>query len=180
MFAQIPNFISLTRILMVPVVIVLLKEREYSYALLVFTLAGVSDGLDGWIAKTYKLQSAFGAMLDPMADKLLLVSTYAMLAMLGDIPFWLLVLVLFRDITIVGGYWLLVAMNKEMTIKPIWISKINTFFQILLVVLVLIHRSEWLELDAIITVLIAVVAFTTLTSGLSYMWSGVRHGTTHD
>ncbi len=180
MFAQIPNLITLMRILMVPVVIMLLNEREYSYALLVFTLAGVSDGLDGWFAKTYSLQSAFGAMLDPMADKLLLVSSYAMLAVLGDIPFWLLVIVLFRDITIVGGYWLLVAMGKEMAIEPIWISKLNTFFQILLVVVVLVDRSEWLQLDWAIPALIVVVTFTTLTSGLSYMWSGVRHGTTHD
>lgn len=176
MFAQIPNLISLMRILMVPMVIVLLNERHYSAALLVFTFAGLSDGLDGWIAKKYQLQSAFGAMLDAIADKLLLVSTYAMLAMLGDIPFWLLVLVVFRDVTIVGGYWLLVAMDKKITVKPIWISKLNTFFQIVLVVLVLIHKAEWLVLDDIVPALIYIVSFTTLSSGLSYWVTGVRHG----
>lgn len=161
---------------MVPLILVLLNELQYSLSLLVFTLAGISDGLDGWIAKKYNLRSNFGAMLDAIADKLLLVSTYAMLTMLGDIPFWLLVLVGFRDITIVGGYFLLAAMDKKVTVKPIWISKLNTFMQIVLVLLVLVHRSGWLLLDASISVIISVVAFTTLTSGLMYLWSGVQQG----
>ena len=174
MFSQLPNFLTLLRIVMVPIIIVLLNQSEYSLALFVFTLAGISDGLDGWIAKRYQLESALGAMLDPIADKLLLVSTYTMLAVLGDIPFWLLVLVLFRDILIVGGYWLLVAMDKKVKIHPIWLSKINTFFQILLVVLVLVHQSGWLVLDNIISASVAVVVLTTLSSGFSYMLTGMR------
>jgi cardiolipin synthase len=174
MFSQLPNFLTLLRIVMVPIIIVLLNQSEYSLALFVFTLAGITDGLDGWIAKRYQLESALGAMLDPIADKLLLVSTYTMLAVLGDIPFWLLVLVLFRDILIVGGYWLLVAMDKKVKIHPIWLSKINTFFQILLVVLVLVHQSGWLVLDNIISASVAVVVLTTLSSGFSYMLTGMR------
>jgi cardiolipin synthase len=174
MFSQLPNFLTLLRIVMVPIIIVLLNQSEYSLALFVFTLAGITDGLDGWIAKRYQLESALGAMLDPIADKLLLVSTYTMLAVLGDIPFWLLVLVLFRDILIVGGYWLLVAMDKKVKIHPIWLSKINTFFQILLVVLVLVHQSGWLVLVNIISASVAVVVLTTLSSGISYMLTGMR------
>lgn len=174
MFSQIPNLLTLLRIVMVPVVIVLLDHREYSLALLVFTLAGVTDGLDGWIAKTYSLQTRLGAMLDPIADKLLLVSTYAMLAVLEDIPFWLLVLVLFRDLLIVGGYWILVAMDRKAEIRPIWVSKFNTFFQIMLVVLVLVDRAGWMALDELITATIYIVVVTTVSSGYAYVRSEMR------
>ena len=174
MFSQLPNLLTLLRIVMVPVVIVLLNQREYSLALMVFALAGLTDGLDGWIAKTFHLQTRLGAMLDPIADKLLLVSTYAMLAVLGDIPFWLLVLVLFRDLLIVGGYWLLVAMDRKAEIQPIWVSKFNTFFQIMLVVLVLIDRAGWMVLDQLITANIYIVIVTTVSSGYAYVRSEMR------
>ena len=174
MFSQLPNFLTLLRIVMVPVVIVLLNQQEYPLALFVFTLAGITDGLDGWIAKKYQLQSALGAMLDPIADKLLLVSTYTMLAVQGDIPFWLLVLVLFRDLLIVGGYWILVAMDRKADIQPIWVSKFNTFFQILLVVLVLVHQSGWMLLDGLISITIVMVVLTSLFSGAAYVRIGMR------
>lgn len=174
MFSQLPNLLTLSRIVMVPVVVVLLNAQEYSYALLIFTLAGVTDGLDGWIAKKYQLESALGAMLDPIADKLLLASTYTMLAVLGDIPFWLLVLVIFRDLLIVGGYWVLVAMDKKAEIQPIFVSKLNTFFQILLVVLVLVHQSGWLMLDFLVSATIAMVVLTSISSGICYVRIGMR------
>jgi len=174
MFSQLPNLLTLLRIVMVPVVIVLLNQHEYPLALFVFTLAGITDGLDGWIAKKYQLQSALGAMLDPIADKLLLVSTYTMLAVLGDIPFWLLILVLFRDLLIVGGYWILVAMDKKAEIQPIWVSKFNTFFQILLVVLVLVHQSGWMMFDDLISATITMVVLTSITSGICYVRIGMR------
>ena len=174
MFTQLPNLLTLLRIVMVPVVVVLLNAQEYSYALLVFTLAGVTDGLDGWIAKKYQFESALGAMLDPIADKLLLVSTYTMLAVLGDIPFWLLVLVIFRDLLIVGGYWILVAMDKKAQIQPILVSKLNTFFQILLVVLVLVHHSGWLILDFLVSATITMVVLTSIISGICYVRIGMR------
>lgn len=174
MFSQLPNLLTLLRIVMVPVVIVLLNQHEYSLALLVFALAGITDGLDGWIAKTFNLQTRLGAMLDPIADKLLLVSTYAMLTVLGDIPFWLLVLVLFRDLLIVGGYWLLVAMDHKAEIQPIWVSKFNTFFQIMLVVLVLVDRAGWMALDSVITATIYIVVITTVASGYAYVRAEIR------
>ncbi len=174
MFSQLPNFLTLLRIVMVPVVVVLLNAHEYSYALLVFTLAGATDGLDGWIAKRFHLQSALGAMLDPIADKLLLVSTYTMLAVLGDIPFWLLILVIFRDLVIVGGYWILVAMDTKIEVHPIWVSKLNTFFQILLVVVVLVHQSGWMLLDGLISATIVMVVLTSISSGVCYVRIGMR------
>ncbi len=174
MYTQIPNFLTLLRIVMVPVVVVLLSSQHYAQALLVFTIAGVTDGLDGWFAKTFDLQSAFGAMLDPIADKLLLVSTYTTLAVLGDIPFWLLVLVVFRDFIIVGGYWLLVAMERKLEVQPSLISKLNTFFQILLVVLVLVHQSGWMMLSEVISLTVIVVVITTVLSGMGYIRAGMK------
>jgi len=174
MYAQIPNFLTLLRIVMVPVIVVLLSSQQYAQALLIFTVAGITDGLDGWFAKTFDLQSDFGAMLDPIADKLLLVSTYTTLAVLGDIPFWLLVLVVFRDFIIVGGYWLLVALGHKLEVQPSLISKLNTFFQILLVVLVLVHQSGWLELHQLISVTLWVVVATTVLSGAGYLLEGMK------
>lgn len=170
LFSQLPNLLSLSRILLVPVVVVLLDERQYNLALMVFTLAGITDGLDGWIAKKYRLETAIGRILDPLADKLLLVSTYAMLTVLNDIPFWLLVMVLFRDLLILSGYWILILMDKKLPIRPIFSSKLNTFSQIVLVVVVLINSAQWLALDNIINLLIYFVALTTLYSGSRYIW----------
>lgn len=174
MLSQVPNLLTLMRIVMVPVIVVLLNQQEYSLALFVFALAGLTDGLDGWIAKTFHFESRLGAMLDPIADKLLLVSTYTMLAVLGDIPFWLLILVLFRDLLIVGGYWILVAMDRKAEIQPIWVSKFNTFFQIMLVVLVLIHQSGWMMLEGLISATIVIVVITTVASGYAYVRSEMR------
>ncbi len=173
MFAQLPNFLTLLRIAMVPVVVVLLGDRQYEAALFVFVLAGITDGLDGWIAKRYHLQSAFGAMLDPIADKLLLVSTYTMLTFLGDIPFWLLVIVLFRDFLIVGGYWFLIAMQTAPKVKPIITSKINTFMQIILVVMVLLSKAEYLTLTPILPSMFIAVFASTVISGLGYLFGNL-------
>lgn len=173
MIAQIPNFLTLSRIAMVPVIVVLLGNRQYEMALVIFVLAGLTDGLDGWIAKRFGLQSAMGAMLDPIADKVLLISTYAMLAYLQDVPFWLVVVVLFRDFLIVGGYWFLIAMQYPVQIRPIFISKINTLVQIILVIMVLINQSQFLDLTALLPAMFIVVFITSFLSGLSYIARGM-------
>ncbi len=159
---------------MVPAIVVLLDNRQYELALFTFVLAGITDGLDGWIAKKFNLQSAIGAMLDPIADKVLLISTYAMLAYLQDIPFWLLVVVLFRDFLIVGGYWFLIAMQSPPTVKPIFISKVNTFVQIVLVIMVLVSKSGLLELSGLLQFVFYIVFATSFLSGFSYIAGGMR------
>ncbi|MFT5259621.1 MAG: cardiolipin synthase [Saprospiraceae bacterium] len=174
MMTQIPNFLTLLRIAMVPVIVVLLDNRQYELALITFVLAGITDGLDGWIAKRFDMQSAIGAMLDPIADKVLLISTYGMLAYLQDIPFWLLVIVLFRDFLIVGGYWFLIAMQSPPKVKPILISKVNTFMQIILVIMVLVSKSGLLELAALLEVAFVIVFVTSFLSGFSYIAGGMR------
>ncbi|MCK7497381.1 MAG: CDP-alcohol phosphatidyltransferase family protein [Comamonadaceae bacterium] len=100
----------MSRVALVPVLILLLKDHDYLAALVVFAVAGASDALDGYLAKRLDVRSHLGAVLDPAADKLLLVSAYVMLTWLEHIPFWLLLAVAFRDVLIVGGYLLYTTM----------------------------------------------------------------------
>ena len=171
---QVPNILSLLRIGMVPIVVVLLNDHLYESALFVFVIAGITDGVDGFIAKRFNAQSELGAMLDPMADKLLLVSTYIMLTMANHLPFWLLVLVIFRDVVIIGGYWMLWALGDQPKIIPSWVSKLNTLLQILLVIMVLVNLAGWLHMQWLIDFLIYSVCATTLVSGVDYVWHGSK------
>lgn len=170
LYSQIPNLLTLLRILACPVLVLLLNGRHYEAALAVFVFAGITDGLDGYIAKRFNFVTPFGSMLDPIADKLLIASSYAMLAILGDIPFWLLVSVMFRDIVIIVGYLILVNMKHEVPMNPSYSSKLNTFTQICLVVAVLVQQSGLLSISPLIVLLIAGVLLTTVISGIQYVW----------
>ncbi|MEA3291430.1 MAG: CDP-alcohol phosphatidyltransferase family protein [Pseudomonadota bacterium] len=175
MLAQIPNLLTLLRIAAVPLLVLLLHDRAYDWALLVFLAAGVSDGLDGFLAKHYHWESRFGAMLDPIADKLLIFAAYVMLALLGDIPFWLLVAVVFRDLVITSGYMVLVHLGDEVPMRPTWLSKLNTFLQIALVGLVLLEKAGWLAIPYLVDGVMAAVLTTTIASGVHYVWLwGIR------
>ena len=142
-------------------------------ALVLFAIAGVTDGLDGYVAKRFGFVSRLGTVLDPMADKLLIASTYIMLAVLGDIPFWLLILVMFRDLLIVAGYIILVVLMEKPFRKPTFSSKINTFLQIALMVCVLVEKSGILEMPLVIEALIYGVLISTVFSGLQYAWQWI-------
>ncbi len=175
MLSQIPNLLTLTRIAACPILVVVLSEQRYLLALLLFLVAGITDGLDGYIAKRFNCVSKFGAVLDPVADKLLIASTYIMLATLGDIPFWLLVVVMFRDLVIVIGYFIFVIMAVDLPMRPIYSSKINTFTQISLMVVVLLEKATLLHIPMIVELLISGVLITTVVSGLQYVWLwGIR------
>ena len=173
--SQIPNLLTLVRIVACPILILLLKEGNYSLALALFIFAGITDGLDGYIAKRYNCVSSLGEVLDPLADKLLIASTYIMLAILGDIPFWLLIVVMFRDLVIVAGYLILVAMGTRDFMNPTYISKVNTFTQISLMVCILIEKASIVSIPWMIDLLIIAVLFTTIISGVQYIWQwGIR------
>ncbi len=169
--AQLPNLLTLLRLGATPLILVLLKDRQYGLALTVFVVAGITDGLDGFIAKRFGLVSRLGSILDPMADKVLLVSTYAMLAWLQDIPFWLLVVVAFRDLVIIGGYLVLVAVSDAPTLMtPSNVSKVNTALQIGLVIAVLLERAGASMFAPLVDLAIPLVAVTTIASGAHYVW----------
>lgn len=168
---QLPNIITLARIALVPVLILFLKDREYAAALLVFVVAGASDALDGYLAKRFHLQTRLGAVLDPAADKLLLVSAYVMLAILGHIPFWLLLVVAFRDLLIVGGYLVYTSHAGPVQMRPSILSKLNTLAQIALVALILAKQAIGIDWPLAVNVMIYVVLMTTVVSGAHYLWS---------
>jgi cardiolipin synthase len=168
---DIPNLISLLRMLLVPPLVWLLLRGEYAFALLLFAIAGISDALDGYLAKNYRWSSRLGSILDPLADKLLLVTAYLTLGWLGRIPAWLVVLVVGRDLIIVAGAVIYHYRVGRFDFVPTVLSKLNTLAQILLILAVLLTESllplpNWIIYGFAYTVLI-----TTLLSGLGYVWT---------
>ena len=175
LLSQLPNLLTLLRIAACPVLVLLLHDRSYDVAIALFLAAGITDGLDGYIAKRYNCVSNLGVILDPIADKLLIASAYIMLAVLGGIPFWLLIVVMFRDLVIVVGYLVLMVMGNDIPMKPTYTSKLNTFLQISLVIAVLIGMADWLHLPWVEHALVVGVLVTTVTSGCQYVWAwGIR------
>lgn len=168
---NLPNTITIARIALAPVLILLLKDEDYIAALAVFLIAGLSDALDGYIAKHYNLASRLGAILDPLADKVLLVSAYIMLSMLGPVPFWLVLSVVFRDLLIVSGYLIYTSMVGPVQMRPSYLSKLNTFMQILLIVAILIQLAFSVFYPVFTDVLIYAVLVTTVASGAHYIWA---------
>ncbi|MEO7558424.1 MAG: CDP-alcohol phosphatidyltransferase family protein [Gammaproteobacteria bacterium] len=183
---QIPNTISLLRMFLVPPVVWLLLQGEYGFALLLFALAGISDALDGYLAKRYHWSSRLGSILDPLADKLLLVSAYLTLGWLGQIPVWLAALVVGRDLVIVCGALIYHVRFGRFDFAPTFLSKLNTLAQILLIFSVLLIHSLLPLPPWVINGLAYIVLITTLMSGIGYVWTWgnrafrVRRGQTHD
>jgi len=158
------------RIATVPVLIILLHEHEYGWAFLVFLVSGISDGLDGFIAKRFDMGSELGAILDPLADKALIFSSYLMLMLLGDLPFWLFLTVIFRDVLILAGSLIYVAFNGQVKMAPSYLSKLNTFMQIALVVDILAQKTFGLDYPTFTNYLIYATFITTILSGVHYVW----------
>jgi cardiolipin synthase len=155
-------------ILVIPVIVLLLKE-EFVWALILFAIAGCSDALDGFLAKHFNWTTRLGSIIDPLADKLLLVSSYVALGWLTVLPWWLVAVVLLRDLVIVLGaiaYHLLVG---EFDMAPTLISKINTLLQILLVLLAVVHEAGFVVTAAQLEVAIVAVAVSTILSGVHYV-----------
>jgi len=134
---NLPNLITVARILMVPVVVWAIAQRQMQIAFLLFLAAGVSDAVDGFLAKRFGMASELGAHLDPLADKALIVSIYVALGITEAIPRWLVILVVSRDILIVGGVMFAWFLDKPMRVKPLLVSKLNTGAQIVFACLVL-------------------------------------------
>ena len=165
---NLPNIITLLRIGATPIVVWLIVEQHLIWAFWVFVAAGVSDALDGFLAKQFDMETELGKYLDPIADKALLVSTYITLGINGYIPNWLVILVVFRDIAIVGGAMLFETMTHSLTMQPLMISKINTTLQIVLVCAVMAVVGYSVELDGILDLLVSATAVATIASGLTY------------
>ncbi len=169
-----PNLITLARLAAVPATIWLILHQRLDMAFLLFVAAGLSDALDGWLARYTNSRTVIGALLDPVADKALLVSVYVTLAAIGVLPDWLAILVVFRDAIIVGGLLLLWMLRARITIRPLYISKLNTAMQLLLAGFALFHAGFGVELALALQILVWLTAATTLWSGLAYIFSASR------
>lgn len=171
----IPNFITFARFLAVPAIIYAMLHGYDVFAFLLFLAAGVSDAVDGFIARQFDQRSELGAWLDPLADKLLLVSVFVVLGLTGDLPDWLVILVVTRDVLIVGAVVLASVMNQPMEADPILVSKANTAAQIVLAATTLSALAFALPLDGVTGWLIWIVAVLTTVSAASYFRVWMRH-----
>jgi cardiolipin synthase len=172
---SIPNLITLARILLVPVIVWAITSGEMLVAFVLFVTAGLSDAVDGFIAKRFGMTSELGAYLDPLADKAMIVSIYVALGISGAIPRWLVILVVSRDIMIIGAVILSWVIGKPMPVRPLPVSKVNTVAQIVFAGLVLASLAFHWQIEAAVQAMMAMVAALTLLSIGFYLAAWVRH-----
>lgn len=166
---HIPNIISIARIFLVIPVVETLLTRDFTRALIWFTLAGLSDGVDGFLARAFSWQSRLGSYLDPIADKLLLVCSYVCLTWLGLMPLWLAALVIGRDVLILFGAVAYYFLMEPFVGQPAMVSKFNTLCQLLLVFVILASPNFPIFPSGSVVLLTGIVAFTTAISGAWYV-----------
>ena len=174
-FKALPNLITVGRLFLVPIVVAMISSHAWGAAFAFFVVAGVSDAADGFIAKRYSLTSELGAHLDPIADKALLVSIYVSLAIEGELPSWITILVVSRDLMIVGAILISWVLDKPVEIRPLLVSKLNTFMQIVLAMAVMAMRAFDLRLDIVLPALVVTAAALTLASMVAYLAQWLRH-----
>lgn len=166
-----PNAISLARIALVAPILMLLVTGRHDVALMLFVVAGFSDGLDGYLAKRFAWHSRAGALLDPVADKLLVAGTFVTLSATGYLPVWLAALVILRDVVIVGGAMAYNFLVRPFESEPTRISKLNTAFELTLVLFAISRAGFGWPDEITITVLGAAVLVTVVVSGIDYVWA---------
>lgn len=174
MSLNLANSVTLGRVILVPVIFWLLVSGQMQWATIVFVVAGVSDAVDGYLAKTFNQQTTLGAYLDPLADKLLIVSVYIALGTAGHLPLWLVIAVVSRDILIVLGVVLLRVAGQPLTIRPLVVSKANTFGQLVLAALVLADEGFGLGLGTVRVALVWITGILTLLSLAGYIREWLR------
>jgi cardiolipin synthase (CMP-forming) len=167
------NIVTFFRLCAVPLAFWLILDHRMGLAFWLFVTAGLSDALDGWLARRFG-GNAVGALMDPVADKALLVTMYITLAVVGALPAWLAILVVFRDTLIVGGFLVLAVLGHAVVIHPLYISKWNTALQIALIGVSLLQGGFGLGVPGLGPVLTWCVALTTLASGAAYVWNAAR------
>lgn len=172
---NLPNLISLMRLFMVPLIIWLIIEQKFVMAFIFFIIAGVSDLLDGLLARIMKSQTLIGKFLDPLADKALLVGVFITLGIQGFIPSWLVILVTFRDFIILVGALIAILYNSNFEIKPLFISKINTVMQLILIVFILGKKVLHLPSNVYNDILYIIITITTVMSGVAYVRKWLRN-----
>ncbi|MEQ8824798.1 MAG: CDP-alcohol phosphatidyltransferase family protein [Filomicrobium sp.] len=170
-----PNLITLGRALIVPVVFWLVITRQDAAAFVLFLVAGISDGIDGYLARRYNQRTELGAYLDPLADKLLLVSIFIGLGMRGDLPSWLVIAAVARDAMILAAVIISYMLHRPVEIAPLMVSKLNTVAQITLAAFVLADEAFSINVPLLRTSLIWLTAALTIASLLAYLRDWITH-----
>lgn len=178
----IPNALTLLRLVLIAPFLVFLYQHEYVLAFILFVFAGLSDALDGWLARHFHWQSSLGSFIDPLADKLLIASSFISLALIGELPWWLVILVFFRDLTISMGVvaWFYF-IHRKLDFEPTLMSKLNTTLQLALVSFCLFELAFFAFNPIVIKTLIVVTAITTTGTYIDYVltWSKKAYSTNH-
>jgi cardiolipin synthase len=177
---NIPNGITVFRIFLVPVVVWLIIADQMQWAFFAFFLAGATDALDGYMAKKFGWQTELGAYLDPIADKALLVSIYIVLGLSGHLPVWLVIAVVSRDLLIVGAILLSWMLERPVKLHPLFVSKVNTVFQIVLAALVLGDLGLELGLAQLTQIMVWITGALTVLSAAAYLVTWLRHMATYE
>jgi cardiolipin synthase len=172
---SIPNLITLARIILVPVVVWLIASGQLRLAFLLFFAAAISDAVDGFLAKRFGMKTELGAYLDPLADKVLIVSIYVTLGITAVIPLWIVILVVSRDFMIVGAILLSWVIDRPVKIRPLIVGKLNTAGQIIYPGLVLAAHGYSFHVEPVLTLVMVLVAVLTLLSVALYLAKWVRH-----
>ncbi|QPC87346.1 CDP-alcohol phosphatidyltransferase family protein [Mesorhizobium sp. NBSH29] len=175
----IPNMITILRFLLVPGVVLALLTDKMGWAFAGFLVAGISDGIDGFIARQFNQRSELGAYMDPMADKLLLVSVFLVLGFMDQLPIWLVITVVSRDALIVAAVMLSTVMENPVAMKPLLVSKANTAVQIVLAAVVLAELAFTTQYGPSRPALIVLSGLLTVASGAAYLVSWLRHMNTY-
>ena len=171
----IPNMITILRLVLVPGVVLAMLQARWEWAFTGFVVAGISDGVDGFIARQFNQRSTLGAYLDPMADKVLLVSVFVVLGIGGQLPLWLVVAVVSRDALIVCGVLLSTVMGHPVEVKPLLVSKANTAVQIVLAAEVLAELTFGFDLGWLGQGLVLLSGLLTVASAAAYLVAWLRH-----
>ncbi|MHA6643227.1 CDP-alcohol phosphatidyltransferase family protein [Mesorhizobium sp. A623] len=171
----IPNMITILRLVLVPGVVLAMLQAHWNWAFAGFVVAGVSDGVDGFIARHFNQASRLGAYLDPMADKLLLVSVFVVLGIAGELPLWLVVAAVSRDVLIVFAVLLSSVMSQPVEMKPLLVSKANTAMQLVLAALVLSELAFGVDIGDLRPALIILSGLLTVGSAAAYLVAWLRH-----
>ncbi|MBI5114245.1 CDP-alcohol phosphatidyltransferase family protein [Rhodoplanes serenus] len=172
---NLPNVVTIARILLVPVLVWAIAANEMRLAFLLFLAAGLSDAIDGFLAKRFGMTTEFGAHLDPLADKALIIAIFVGLGMVGAIPLWLVILVVSRDVLIVAAVMFTLLLGRPIKVRPLWVSKLNTVVQIVFASVVLAALGFGFDAQPVQAVLMYLVAALTLVSIGFYTREWVHH-----
>ncbi len=175
----IPNMITILRLVLVPGVVLAMLQARWEWAFTGFVVAGISDGVDGFIARHFNQRSRLGAYLDPMADKLLLVSVFVVLGIAGELPLWLVIAAVSRDALIVFAVLLSSVMAQPVEMKPLMVSKANTAIQLVLAAVVLGELAFGIDIGALRPALIILSGLLTVASAAAYLVAWLRHMSGH-